>query len=650
MRLLLFGIVACGMMAGKADARTSTFPLGAERKASAMKEIARQIVGKDPRHDQFDQNTDARFDASDAIRYDRFNSFVHRINVGGSDYTAPDGTFWVADRFFNTGEAYQAFDPIGGTDADLLYQTGRANPGGDPPLVYTLGIQPGFYRVHLHFAEFAWETSGSRVFNVNVNGLRVLTNFDMHAEAGRFNAIVKSFNIETTEPQLAIELVTFLDMPAISAIEVERVALLETEIALDSAFHPFGAIEPGQFAPLHRVNVTNAGGAPVRIDGVRFLPERGSSQAFYVSINDELFQGAGPDTLANAALRLGVGEGTEANVFFSPVATDPYDGLIELTGNFPSRQLRVRGTAVGAFANAWYNGPNMPVALGEVASAVIGNSLYVVGETNNATPRFDFETGTWAPTSAVPERPYKGHHHGAEVIDGKWYIFGGLHGGSPGRVQIYDPATNQWSEGATAPFLSGSACTALLNGEVYYAGGIIGNSTTNQHAKYNPVTNSWTMLAPMPRGRNHAATATDGRRVFVFGGRGPGSGDANIVANGFADVQVYDPATNTWTTSNEGAVAPLPIGRGGTGKAVYLYGEFFVFGGETANGPGAVSGNVFNRVDIYNPITNTWRLGTPMPAPRHGIFPVVYGGNIHLAGGGRNAGFANSNVYDVYVP
>ena len=46
------------------------------------------------------------------------------------------------------------------------------------------------------------------------------------------------------------------------------------------------------------------------------------------------------------------------------------------------------------------------------------------------------------------------------------------------------------------------------------------------------------------------------------------------------DVQVYDPDTDSWDSSNltGSSLRPLPIGRGGMGKAVYSSGEFFIFG------------------------------------------------------------------------
>jgi N-acetylneuraminic acid mutarotase len=271
--------------------------------------------------------------------------------------------------------------------------------------------------------------------------------------------------------------------------------------------------------------------------------------------------------------------------------------------------------------------------------------MYLVGEGSSATLAYDLGTATW--TSGLAARPFVGHHHVAEVVGGKLYLIGGLHGGSEGKVQVYNPATNSWSTGASMPFAAGSSSSAVIDGEIYVAGGIIGSATTNQVAKYNPQTNAWTVLASMPQGVNHAASISDGTKLWVFGGRDGG----NVPANGFDYVQVYNPATNTWQSSASGAaIAPLPQARGGMGKAVYRNGEFYVMGGETSTGAGATANKVYNRVDIYNPLTNTWRLGSPMPTARHGIFPLLHAGRIYVAGGGTQAGFSASALLEVYEP
>lgn len=304
-------------------------------------------------------------------------------------------------------------------------------------------------------------------------------------------------------------------------------------------------------------------------------------------------------------------------------------------------------TWTGRFSARWESGGSMPAALGEVAGGTIGKNLYLVGEGNAATLALDLSTGTWRTGLSV--RPFAGHHHAAEVVNGRLHLFGGL-GAGAGKHQIYDPSTNRWTLGPDMPFAAGSSSSSLIGGKVYVAGGIVGSTTTNRSAVYDPVTTTWKEIAPMPQGRNHAAATTDGRRMFVAGGRGTGSGDGNTVANGYNTLQIYDPGTNTWRSSVGSTLAPLPQARGGMGKAVYYGGEMYVLGGETQDGAGATSRRVYDRVDIYNSATNTWRAGTPMLVAKHGVFPLLVGSRITVAGGGVQAGYSSSSTVETYNP
>jgi N-acetylneuraminic acid mutarotase len=328
----------------------------------------------------------------------------------------------------------------------------------------------------------------------------------------------------------------------------------------------------------------------------------------------------------------------------SPVAGF-VDGRIVVNGG--DSGVIHRQTWVGQLHGSWESTASLPVAMGEVAGGVLGGTLYLVGEGSTATLAYDLATGTWAAVGSLAARPYPGDHHAAAVVDGKLYLIGGLGDGSEGRVQIYDPLADAWSEGALAPVLSGAGSAALIDGLIFYAGGIVGSSTTDAVAVYDPVADSWTSpLAPMPVGVNHAAHATDGERLFVFGGRSGG----NSPQNGFDFVQIYDPVSDTWEASNDpgSTLAPLPQARGGTGQAVYLDGEFHVFGGETLNGVGATPDGVYDRVDVYDPLTNSWREGDPMPTARHGIWPILHAGRIYLAGGGTEKGYSQSLLLEVY--
>jgi N-acetylneuraminic acid mutarotase len=355
---------------------------------------------------------------------------------------------------------------------------------------------------------------------------------------------------------------------------------------------------------------------------------------------------------------------------FAPVATLPagtvqhsdttvaagttYQYRVRATGNGdPSAYSNTASVSTPAATAKWRTAASLPIAMGEVGAGIIGNKMYVIGDGTNQTLAYNIDTNAW--TSGLAQRPFLGNHHGVEVVSGKLYVIGGI-GASSGKLQVYDPATNSWSVKASMPFSAGSCATAQIDGKIYVAGGVVGSSamnnagtgTTGEAAVYDIATDKWSSIPSMPHALNHAASNTDGKLFYIFGGRGGN----NNTSNGFNTVQIYDPATNTWRSSETpgSGIAPLPQARGGTGKAVYANGEFYVMGGETQNGAGANSFHTYSRVDIYNPVTNTWRRGPDMITGRHGIFPVYSAGHIYVAGGGPRSmqiGFNASNILEI---
>jgi hypothetical protein len=292
----------------------------------------------------------------------------------------------------------------------------------------------------------------------------------------------------------------------------------------------------------------------------------------------------------------------------------------------------------GQAQGTWRPGSGLPLPLGEVASAVIGSKMYLFGQGDGRTFVHDFVQGSWS--LGLAQRQYTGNHHGCEVIGDLIYLMGGLDNGSAGKVQIYDTVANSWSLGAPMPWNGGSCATALINGKIYVGGGNLqGSGTAGNFAVYDPALDTWTALGMMPTPVNHAAAGTDGEKLYVFGGRQ----GMNIPQPGFDDVQIYDPVTDTWATSDASQVAAMPQGRGGTGRAVFLRGEFMIMGGESDT-------EVFDDVQIYNPVTDTWRTEKPMTTARHGIYPVEYEGRIHVLGGGLVAGFGFSALSEVLSP
>jgi glucose/arabinose dehydrogenase len=285
-------------------------------------------------------------------------------------------------------------------------------------------------------------------------------------------------------------------------------------------------------------------------------------------------------------------------------------------------------------------GGELPFALSEVAAAALDGKLYVVGPEHPGTWVLDLMDSLVPPLAwdVLPPRPFPGGGHAAEELGGKLYLVGGS-GAAAGRVQAFDPASGLWTLRAPLPWPGESVCTAVIGGSLYAAGGLSGGATSDLAARYDPQANAWTLLPPMPlhAGRHHAASGTDGQRLWIFGGYGFGNGEGGLLAPGFDTVQCFDPQAGAWISSATSTLAPLPQPRAGMGRAVFWQGEFYVFGGESS----LLSGNgkgVTGRVDAYDPATNAWRSEAPMPTPRHGHGVALFQGRVFVAGGGEVAG------------
>jgi len=128
---------------------------------------------------------------------------------------------WQADFGYNTGTASTNTATTTGTSDPTLYRSTRYNSNATP-MIYTLPVVNGSYRVNLFFAEntTAEEKVGARVFNVKLNGLTVLQNFDIYAAVGAKAAVVEGFNTVVTNGNVAIEFDKVVQSPKIDAIEI----------------------------------------------------------------------------------------------------------------------------------------------------------------------------------------------------------------------------------------------------------------------------------------------------------------------------------------------------------------------------------------------------------------------------------------------
>ncbi len=288
----------------------------------------------------------------------------------------------------------------------------------------------------------------------------------------------------------------------------------------------------------------------------------------------------------------------------------------------------------------WQTLAPMPTARQELATAALNGKIYAIGGYDSSgTPTnivevHDPATNTWTSAHPIPRAL---HHNCAAVAAGKLYSFGG----PSTQTFVYDELNDSWSEVASMLLYHAlTPAVGVFNDKIYVAGGSstgiggYGNTKQNALEVYDPAANTWSALQPMRTGRNHCGGAFIDGKFYVVGGR--------RVIRALDANEVYDPQTNTWAPQ-----APLPTVRAGIGVAA-VNGELFVFGGETLD-PNGGPGEVHGEVEVFNPATNTWRSLSPMPTPRHGIWASVIGNNIFLPGGGIVSGIGPTNVNEVFI-
>ncbi len=121
-----------------------------------------------------------------------------------------DGT--VGGKFANYAGA-----AIEGTENDLVYQTCRYDTRG-----YDLKIPNGRYRVKLQFCEPHFNSAGKRVFDVQLQGKKVIERLDIFAKVGRFAALDYSFDdVTVTGGRLKVEFTYAVSLPCVSGIVIE---------------------------------------------------------------------------------------------------------------------------------------------------------------------------------------------------------------------------------------------------------------------------------------------------------------------------------------------------------------------------------------------------------------------------------------------
>jgi len=316
----------------------------------------------------------------------------------------------------------------------------------------------------------------------------------------------------------------------------------------------------------------------------------------------------------------------------------------------------------GARAGApyWTTAAAPSLARQELYPEVLNGRIYVAGGLLNPNTGYSahFEayepaTDRWQRLATLPEAR---HHIALAATGGLLYGVGGFSGGFPRwRAQpstfVYDPVADRWSEGIPLPYACAEGVFAGIGSRLYLVGGRVREleaaSHFSQHVDtalglvFEPALGRWAPIASAPTARNSAASAVIDGRLFVVGGRQAlKQPDGSLRQVNVAQLEVYDPATDRWTSRH-----PMPVAQGGLAAASHA-GRLYVFGGEQW----VPDRKVFAEAWMYDPANDRWSALPPLPTPRHGLGAATVGDRIHVFGGGTRVGGDHaSTVHEVLV-
>jgi N-acetylneuraminic acid mutarotase len=230
-----------------------------------------------------------------------------------------------------------------------------------------------------------------------------------------------------------------------------------------------------------------------------------------------------------------------------------------LGGEPLSEDEAVNGVRVKAYnvaTNTWTTKAAAVEVWGTNGAGKIGSRIYFSGgtEMDDSFEHELFDTGeVWAydytTDRMIPRAglPILGSEGVSGVIDGKLFVLPGscstLLFPEPGycsrpdnrRLFRYDPATNRWVGRPWAPHNHARGAAGVIQGKLYVVGGVHGGTANTELDVYDPAINTWKTLARIPTG-GLAIASVIGGKLFV------------IVQPRVGERRAYDytPTTNAW--------------------------------------------------------------------------------------------------------
>lgn len=279
----------------------------------------------------------------------------------------------------------------------------------------------------------------------------------------------------------------------------------------------------------------------------------------------------------------------------------------------------------------WRSEPETPKSQVEGSATAIGSTIYVTGGSRpgnlHTVLAFDTRSKRWKEPAQLPVGL---NHSPSAAHDGKLYLAGGfLEGdGETNRFFEFDPATNRWRELPPMKQARGGGGAVVIGDLLYVVDGGAQPYNVTGVKPPKPLleifdfeTETWSTATPPPVGVHHVGVAVVDGEIYMAGGRfGEEESSGEFVR--------YDPATDRWTR-----LPSLPQGPTSSLGTVAAGGKIVVFGGDDEAGWEDGGGWVTPSAWAFDPRTGRWQRLPDLGVERHAFAAATDDGRIYAIGG-----------------
>ena len=313
----------------------------------------------------------------------------------------------------------------------------------------------------------------------------------------------------------------------------------------------------------------------------------------------------------------------------------------------------------------WPQKADMPTARSCFSTSVVDAKIFAIGGqvqiekdkfgdfALSKVEMYDPETDTWERRADMPTARFAAS---TSVVDGKIFAIGGeqlkrikRYKGSAYEfkklptVEMYDPATDTWTQKADMPTVRSYLSTSVMDGKIYAIGGM---SSSNEQRRletvevYDPLTDTWAKARDITHPRSCAAISVVNGETYAMGGRG-WSAIQDDPDPYLSSVEVFNLKTNRWQKRTE---MPAPKT---SHTASVIDGKIYVIGGYVQEGK-----ELKNLVTIenYDPTTDRWTQEPDMLIGKSGHTTEVIDGKIYIFGGDSDVAEGPLTSVEVYDP